>query len=131
MSDKLTPYDTGAVLEPRPWGTATDVDYGRVDFDDNEGASVVTVRAVRGDDDAVTVEVDTLTDLFPIRVRVDGDAWEREGAGVMVCAECGTSAPGSYVATVTPDGDRTEVCMPCHATVSGLKEARDAVEGGA
>jgi hypothetical protein len=40
----LTPYDTGDRLEPQPWGR--DVDhghYGKVDFDNEESATVATV----------------------------------------------------------------------------------------
>lgn len=51
----LTPYDTGAVCEPRPWidpnaplSEPSDYDrFGRVDFEDDEGATVATVRVVR------------------------------------------------------------------------------------
>lgn len=50
----LTPYDTGARLEPKPWVKDGDTgneyirpaipdDYGKVDFDDDEGATVLTV----------------------------------------------------------------------------------------
>lgn len=48
----LTPYDTGARLEPKPWNVRpepgiaqADIDpdaYGRVDFDNDEGATVLT-----------------------------------------------------------------------------------------
>lgn len=56
----LTPYDTGECAEPRLWvmpGSAASLDpsvnpyadelrenYGRVDFDDDEGRTVATVR---------------------------------------------------------------------------------------
>jgi hypothetical protein len=43
-SPGLTPYDTGDRLEPQPWGR--DVDhghYGKVDFDNEESATVATV----------------------------------------------------------------------------------------
>lgn len=51
----LSPYDTGAVLEPRPWhvqplnlpSPEETERYGRVDFDDDEGQTIFTVRAVR------------------------------------------------------------------------------------
>lgn len=41
-----SPYDTGARLEPKAWPTDGDPDrYGRVDLDNNEGATVATVHA--------------------------------------------------------------------------------------
>lgn len=61
MSDALTPYDTGAVLEPKGWVDADGIagselrrpaeadDYGKVDFDDDEGNTVTTVRIVARD----------------------------------------------------------------------------------
>ncbi|MGW9114500.1 hypothetical protein [Microbacterium sp. NPDC055683] len=60
---QLTPYDTGDRLEPKVWvhegitspdglaRPAEDDDYGRVDFDDDEGGTVLTVyveRSARG-----------------------------------------------------------------------------------
>lgn len=57
---ELTPYDTGEVLEPKLWpigayqsdhpdGQEGRLDsYGRVDFDDDEGASQFTLRARPG-----------------------------------------------------------------------------------
>lgn len=47
----LSPYDTGERLEPRPWvmqGTVARAymdpdDFGKVDFDDDEGATIATV----------------------------------------------------------------------------------------
>jgi len=58
MSD-LTPYDTGERAEPRPWVNpdgsagsdgsrqAEPDDYGRVDFDDDSGSTLATVRVER------------------------------------------------------------------------------------
>lgn len=54
----LTPYDTGARLQPMPWHTQPlnlpdpkELDrYGRVDFDTDEGSTVATVYAERTDD---------------------------------------------------------------------------------
>lgn len=55
----LTPYDTGDRLEPRPWvqgqvatpgglpRRAEVEDYGRVDFDNDEGATVLTLYVER------------------------------------------------------------------------------------
>jgi hypothetical protein len=42
----LTPYDTGARLEPAVWttdGGVRNAAYGKVDFDNDEGATIVTV----------------------------------------------------------------------------------------
>lgn len=50
----LTPYDTGARLQPVPWhvqrgnlnkGVGEEDRYGRVDFDDDEGATLVRAYA--------------------------------------------------------------------------------------
>ena len=54
-----TPYDTGARLEPHPWvrdgitgheyqRPAEADDYGRVDFDDDEGTTIATLH-IEGD----------------------------------------------------------------------------------
>lgn len=39
---ELTPYDTGTRLEPRAWAPTAPAEYGRVDFDNEEPATVVT-----------------------------------------------------------------------------------------
>lgn len=54
MTDNLTPYDTGTRLEPQVWVHRPDpaddaLDrnleaYGKVDFDDNEGRTIVTLH---------------------------------------------------------------------------------------
>ena len=44
---KLTPYDRGTRLEPQLWPLGDDPDsYGRVDFDNDESATVLTAYAV-------------------------------------------------------------------------------------
>lgn len=44
----LTPYDTGARLEPQLWQTFDEpAAYGRVDFDDEEGRTVLTLHVER------------------------------------------------------------------------------------
>lgn len=61
MTHRLTPYDTGERLEPHPWVKSATVampgglprqtmddDYGRVDFDDDEGRTIVTLSISRG-----------------------------------------------------------------------------------
>ena len=53
----LTPYDTGTRLQPMPWRTQPanlpdpeEADrYGRVDFDDDEGATLVTAYVEKTD----------------------------------------------------------------------------------
>lgn len=81
----LTPYDTGDRLEPHPWVRSTSVapmprltegglvtvdDFGRVDFDDQESRSVLSVYVERGKsgyvlhisnlvDEALTISGDT------------------------------------------------------------------------
>ena len=50
MTTALTPYDTGKRLQPMPWHVqplnlpdpAEEDQYGRVDFDDDEGATILT-----------------------------------------------------------------------------------------
>lgn len=58
MSKHLTPYDTGEALEPKPWpprysepsGSAEDrADFGKVDFDNEESATLYTVQIVKND----------------------------------------------------------------------------------
>ncbi|MGK0740415.1 hypothetical protein ACSHWG_00800 [Leucobacter sp. Z1108] len=63
----LTPYDTGEVLEPKPWvrsmaGLAL-ADFGKVDFDNAEAATVATVQIVRNDNPGATV---------PYTIRISG-----------------------------------------------------------
>ena len=51
MTSKLTPFDTGARLEPHAWTGANHGDLGKVDFDDDEGRTVVTVYGERSEVD--------------------------------------------------------------------------------
>jgi hypothetical protein len=60
----LTPYDTGTRLEPKPWHVqprnlpqdpAEAHRYGKVDFDDDEGATRLTVHVARNKDEAYTL----------------------------------------------------------------------------
>jgi hypothetical protein len=45
VSNDLTPYDTGARLEPKPWGKGVEPEhYGKVDFENDESATVATVH---------------------------------------------------------------------------------------
>lgn len=61
----VTPYDTGERLEPRPWVSRErpaqgDDDFGRVDFDDEEGHTVVTIHVRRRHPGAYMVRIDNL-----------------------------------------------------------------------
>ena len=55
MTSKLTPFDTGARLEPHAWISGHDSDLGKVDFDDDEGRTVVTVYGERSEVDGTYV----------------------------------------------------------------------------
>lgn len=48
-SHELTSYDTGARLEPHAWAPSVPDEYGRVDFDNDDSATVVTVWIDRDD----------------------------------------------------------------------------------
>lgn len=76
----LTPYDSGDRLEPHPSvrgriaGTdnprlAEPDDYGRVDFENEEAATVLSV-VVERDGDGYRVVVHPLSDLWPIVAEV-------------------------------------------------------------
>lgn len=70
-----TPYDTGARLEPITWVrhayAVPPADwYGRVDFDDDEGATIVTAYAER-DGDGYTLYVENEAER--VRVEVHGE----------------------------------------------------------
>lgn len=64
----LTPYDTGERLEPKLWVTSTAGltrdnadEFGKVDFDDEEGATAFTVRAERNPDGSYTLRVENIS----------------------------------------------------------------------
>ena len=85
MAESLTPYDTGAVAEPKLWqrsraealqvmrhGEAEDI--GNVDFDDDEGATVATIRVTRDEHGVHTVHIEShRDDLRVIRTPNDID----------------------------------------------------------
>lgn len=71
----LTPYDTGDRLEPHPWvpgrgGAApsglprqtVEDDYGRVDFEDDESRTVVSLYVGRDDEGSYALRVENLSD---------------------------------------------------------------------
>lgn len=64
MTNPLTPYDTGEVLEPVLQGNGfTDCpeDWGKVDFDDDEGMTQAVVSTERSDDGYVMYIEDMMT----------------------------------------------------------------------
>lgn len=79
MSERLTPYDTGERLEPHVWvkgemarsgGLPRRVirdDYGRVDFENEEGSTVLTVLVERVADGYV-LRVDNLSEPLAVEV---------------------------------------------------------------
>jgi hypothetical protein len=59
----LTPYDTGAVLEPRVWSTKIAIapeNWGKVDLENEAGETEFVVRATT-EDDIVTLHVTPVT----------------------------------------------------------------------
>lgn len=69
----LTPFDTGARLEPKPWGRAHfngDDDYGKVDFENDESVTDVTIHVEREEGGALVVHVYQHTDN-ELRVEVE------------------------------------------------------------
>lgn len=69
MAESLTPYDTGSVAEPVLWQddrsavraalrSGKESDIGKVDFDDDEGITVATVRVTRDEHGIHTVHIE-------------------------------------------------------------------------
>lgn len=78
--DNLTPYDTGDRLEPQLWPLGEDPDsYGRVDFDNDESATVLTAYVER-EGDGYAMHVTGMAE--PLSLVVDGG-----GRVVLVSAE--------------------------------------------
>lgn len=90
MSTTLTPYDTGARLEPKPWpvatptaldqisldeiGLADELDrFGNVDFENDESATLVTIHVSKNPDGTHTVHVIPMTDEDEISVEFHGE----------------------------------------------------------
>lgn len=128
----LTPYDTGGMLEPKLYVTSTSgvtrdnaADFGKVDFDDAEGATICTIFAHPStiEENTTLVQIDTVGgERFKIMLN-DGELYnghpERDEAPG-VCAECGTTTASTYVVTTVLRGDpttRTEVCRSCDDTL--------------
>lgn len=81
MSERLTPYDTGERLEPHVWvkgevatpgGLPRRVirdDYGRVDFDNEEGSTILTALVERtADGSGYVLRVDNLSEPLAVEV---------------------------------------------------------------
>lgn len=82
MTTELTPFDTGARCEPKPWmeyGTPVSEqhpaeDFGKVDFDDDEGRTVAVAWVERQDDGTHRMRVQPLVEDAEFDVVVDWDA---------------------------------------------------------
>ncbi|KSU51573.1 hypothetical protein [Microbacterium enclense] len=73
---RLTPYDTGDRLEPQLWPLGEDPDsYGRVDFDNDESATIFTAYVERErEGDGYAMQVAGMSE--PLNLVVDGKgAW--------------------------------------------------------
>src|SRR6185437_14854098 len=62
---ELTPY-AGERLRPRPWPVGPNESYGKVDFHDGEGETVLTVYVQRGPEEGYVLHVEHLA--APLRV---------------------------------------------------------------
>lgn len=66
----LTGYDTGEVLEPVTWSTSSNPDdLGKVDFDNDESATVASLRIVKDPEreDHYVIEIDTYDNSFTLK----------------------------------------------------------------
>lgn len=76
---ELTPYDTGERLEPKPWvgpgSKRPHDDYGKVDFENDESVTEVTIHVERAADGRLDVHIyNHMSD--PPRVFVEEDVAE-------------------------------------------------------
>lgn len=70
---ELNPYDTGQALEPKSWlpydtrvSPATPKDnFGKVDFDDENGDTEVVIQVLRDDKDEYTIHITPLSEKTP------------------------------------------------------------------
>lgn len=75
---ELTPYDTGDRLEAKPWipignhvtESTPAENFGKVDFEDEEGGTVVVAHVERNADGSYTVHVQPLCDADQISVEL-------------------------------------------------------------
>jgi hypothetical protein len=74
---KLTPYDTGEVLEPIVWPTNGDPSrYGMVDFENDEGGTEMVIRVrpgYAGETEDWVIEITTFNDEAAYGVQIDCD----------------------------------------------------------
>lgn len=76
-----TPYDTGERLEPKSWlpygtevtGITPAENFGKVDFDDDEGATVAVAYMARDEDGGYTLHVVSLDAVGAVRVNLVDD----------------------------------------------------------
>lgn len=64
--DGRTPYETGQRLRPRPWPVGPWESYGKVDFNDGEGKTVLTLYVQRGSGEEYVLHVENLA--APLRI---------------------------------------------------------------
>lgn len=82
MTQPLSPYDTGKRCEPKSWipyGTKVSEitpaeNFGKVDFEDDCGDTVVVVLVERADDGTHVVHVQPLVEEDEIRVELHLDS---------------------------------------------------------
>lgn len=73
MRQSQSPHDTGARLEPQLWPPNDDPDrYGRVDFDDDEGATVISIHVEPLPSGEYALCVTRVSDV-PLAIDVDGE----------------------------------------------------------
>lgn len=70
MSKKLTPYDTGARAEPKLWPLTEDDNYGRVDFDNDESATLASVHLEPNPSGGYTLKVTSFIEPEDLTVEV-------------------------------------------------------------
>ena len=110
MTDRnLTPYDRGTRLEPQLWPLGDDPDsYGRVDFDNDESATVLTAYVER-EGDGYAMHVAGMAE--PLSLVVDGGGRPvrdgtvqvlllRDGRAVALLGTALLAGDGGYVADV-------------------------------
>lgn len=64
--DELAQYEASGRLRPRPWPVGPSESDGKVDFDDGEGKTVLTVYVQRGPEEGYVLHIEHLT--APLRV---------------------------------------------------------------
>lgn len=108
----LTPYDTGQLLEPKPWvpwhsyspseqqdelrKQSLDGRWGKVDFDDDEGGTVATVHAERQGDGHYKLIVEG-------SIAIESKDWDLEGTSP-VEAPASLGPVEAILPVITTDG---------------------------